>query len=226
MALPPNNLYSVSTGQLVSWGIAPRRFGVVVALETHGATGLTYARVLEEQTGEHWQIPIANLHASVPDTNPHVDGNDIAHIADCAECQEWLLEVRHSKWVNALGMEGLCPKCGEASGFHTDDGECDAPDTIDEDQSPAALTCADHFHCAIDSVTGEHVDTHTLARRAVRFKVLWQKGGGHYHCRFFTRIEPSVTWQLCGQLVLGEAEWPAFKMGDFSLEPEVNPGGD
>jgi hypothetical protein len=33
-------------------------------------------------------------------------------------------------WV-ASGMVGNCPLCGEASGFHDDDGTCDAPDTVD-----------------------------------------------------------------------------------------------
>ena len=33
------------------------------------------------------------------------------------------LDAEHARWVEE-GMEGDCQRCGEASGFHDDDGSC------------------------------------------------------------------------------------------------------
>lgn len=34
------------------------------------------------------------------------------------------LEQLRDEWI-ASGMEGDCPRCGQASGFHDDDGMCE-----------------------------------------------------------------------------------------------------
>jgi len=44
-----------------------------------------------------------------------------------ANRDEVQLEAEHARWVED-GMEGDCPRCGEASGFHDDDGSCPSDD--------------------------------------------------------------------------------------------------
>jgi hypothetical protein len=73
--------------------------------------------------------------------------------------------VDNSAWVEH-GMVGDCPICGETSGFHDDLGNCDAPDTVDEElcaeERAAGQALVGHtqpltFYVVVNVVGGDRV---------------------------------------------------------------------
>lgn len=51
----------------------------------------------------------------------------------------------------------------------------------------------------------------TAPRPLSVMKVLYEKLGGHYHCRFFTAKTPTAAFGCCGDLVFDEKEWEEVK---------------
>lgn len=41
-------------------------------------------------------------------------------------------------------------------------------------------------------------------------RILYEKRGGHYHCRVFTAPRAGETFANCGELVFDEREWPSI----------------
>ncbi|HUC40858.1 MAG TPA: hypothetical protein VMR92_08505 [Gemmatimonadales bacterium] len=74
-----------------------------------------------------------------------------------------LQTAEHTTWVES-GMVGACPVCGEESGFHDDDGTCEA-DTdealCEEERAAAKALVGTHqpltFYLVVNVVGGDRV---------------------------------------------------------------------
>lgn len=42
------------------------------------------------------------------------------------------------------------------------------------------------------------------------YRVRYKVGGGHVHCRVFSRPHGQETWAKCGDLTMSASEWNAF----------------
>ncbi len=59
---------------------------------------------------------------------------------------------------------------------------------------------------------GKQVDT--------EFKVRWALRGGHVHCALFSKPRSQVTWQKCGDFVLGVESWTDARGSFWEWEKE------
>lgn len=50
------------------------------------------------------------------------------------------------------------------------------------------------------------------------YRVRHKLGGGHVHCRVFSRREGTETWAKCGDLTLGATEFASFERAFIGAE--------
>jgi len=50
----------------------------------------------------------------------------------------------------------------------------------------------------------------TEQQEDTEYRVRYDRRGGHYHCRVFSRRRGQATWAKNGNLVFGSTEWESF----------------